>query len=1134
MEQGVPRHEKIRFRRDEIASLDALPSALVQDPALRRPDWRGHALRWAGRMLAAALLLAALVAGALYAVGVAGVGNQRLVAEAETAIRQFTGIDVDARMASHRLSVDSSRFVGIELRDVSLVTEADRAEIIEAGSIRFGIRFVPLMSGQFRLGSAAIENARISPAAMGSDGPRDWTADIVNEDGLIDPDRVADAIFRAAARAFSVLEERATNSVELTEVEIVLPPTAPLQSIRIRSATLTHEGEELALDGRVELDGQEVTLKGRLSNGPNGLVKDLAVELAAERFVVSAGAPSRLEASGRMSINLTGTQSDRDGDRLVADVLLGDAEVVGGRAGAIKGSGRLTASLATGTGKMEIERALFSSGRSRLDFNGAIGPAPRSADPSAAPVYRFELVSNRSTLAPDTSPEPALDFAARLAGTYDAAARRLKTSEIGVRTGPGEILAQAEIELPKGVAPSLDFAMTIPSMPVAHAKQIWPWLAARGAREWVLRNFYGGTLKDSSLRIVVPAGRMGNGVPFSSREMWGRFQVSGSRFDVAGRIPPVRDAEGAVYVGGTDVDIVLESGTVFMTSGRTVSASGGTFRIHDVHRRPLVGALDIAVAGEAPAVIELASYEPINATRRLGIAPEDFSGDVKGRVRADIPLQRDGPMDRLTWDVALDYENLAVAKSFEGQKVTEAKGSIRLDPTKAVIEARARLNGVPAEIAMTNPVGDSGVEQARRVVLEVDDRSRDALAPGLGTIVSGPFRVEATRRTDGGQEVQVSLDRATLSLPWVGWNKGAGVPATARFNLVGSEGTTTLQNFRLEGASFGGSGEIRLAGGGLASARLSGVRLNRGDDVSVSLDRDRGGYRISVRGASLDARPLIKQVLSEAGSGGAGGGGGSRAASVSVDAEVANVLGFGGEALGSVRLAYSGSGSSVGALNVDGVTRGGVPVAIRNGVEASTRRVRMSSSNAGSVLRFLDIYDKIDGGSIALDLSGPVNGALRGRVDARNFAVVDEERLRSLVSSRPAGDTRSLNEAVRSQIDTTKVSFDRGFAVVEKGQGYLKLDSGVLRGSEIGTTFQGTVYDGQGQMALTGTFMPAYGLNRLFGEIPILGQLLGNGRDRGLIGITYKLTGNWQKPELQVNPLSVIAPGIFRSIFEYN
>jgi hypothetical protein len=122
---------------------------------------------------------------------------------------------------------------------------------------------------------------------------------------------------------------------------------------------------------------------------------------------------------------------------------------------------------------------------------------------------------------------------------------------------------------------------------------------------------------------------------------------------------------------------------------------------------------------------------------------------------------------------------------------------------------------------------------------------------------------------------------------------------------------------------------------------------------------------------------------------------------------------------------------------------------------------------------------------------------------------------------------------VRKDIDTSRVQFERGATRIDKGNGYLKLDNGVLRGPMIGTTFQGTLYDKNDRMDMTGTFMPAYGLNRIFGEIPLVGAILGNGRDRGLIGVTYKLEGPVKSPQLQINPLSVIAPGIFRSIFEY-
>jgi hypothetical protein len=255
---------------------------------------------------------------------------------------------------------------------------------------------------------------------------------------------------------------------------------------------------------------------------------------------------------------------------------------------------------------------------------------------------------------------------------------------------------------------------------------------------------------------------------------------------------------------------------------------------------------------------------------------------------------------------------------------------------------------------------------------------------------------------------------------------------------------------------------------------------------------------------------------------------------VSLTLDVESLGGFHGERLSNVKLDYSGAGAKVNGLKVSAVSGAGGKVTVQNASSGGSRKLDMQSSDAGAILRFLNIYEHMEGGAIRLALSGKGDGPMRGRVDATNFWVVNEPKLASIVSTAPAGGDRSLNQAVRKDIDTSRVQFERGATQIDKGNGYLKLDNGVLRGPMIGTTFQGTLYDKNDRMDMTGTFMPAYGLNRIFGEIPLFGVILGNGRDRGLIGVTYKLEGPVKSPQLQINPLSVIAPGIFRSIFEYN
>ena len=70
-------------------------------------------------------------------------------------------------------------------------------------------------------------------------------------------------------------------------------------------------------------------------------------------------------------------------------------------------------------------------------------------------------------------------------------------------------------------------------------------------------------------------------------------------------------------------------------------------------------------------------------------------------------------------------------------------------------------------------------------------------------------------------------------------------------------------------------------------------------------------------------------------------------------------------------------------------------------------------------------------------------------------------------------------------------------------------------------------------MNVRGTLVPLYGLNNMFGQIPIVGLFLGGGSNEGIFGITYEVTGSTANPRPQVNPISAIAPGLLRKFFEF-
>ncbi len=120
------------------------------------------------------------------------------------------------------------------------------------------------------------------------------------------------------------------------------------------------------------------------------------------------------------------------------------------------------------------------------------------------------------------------------------------------------------------------------------------------------------------------------------------------------------------------------------------------------------------------------------------------------------------------------------------------------------------------------------------------------------------------------------------------------------------------------------------------------------------------------------------------------------------------------------------------------------------------------------------------------------------------------------------GDNAQRNNM---QFSSMKVDFD-------KSPGRVVLREGVVRGPLLGATIDGLVDYTHDELHMRGTLVPLYGPNNLLGQLPILGLFLG-GEKEGLIGITYEVVGKPGNPVLHINPVSALAPGLLRKVFEY-
>ncbi|MAS04882.1 MAG: hypothetical protein CL534_09385 [Ahrensia sp.] len=1116
--------EKVRFGSGAERLLHDMPSnGDRNEPPLRG----GRPGRWRRRILVAAIfiaLLPLLVIGLVKTGVIAPLIENRAIAALNAALPD----DLTADIGSSEVVAERFGGIAVNLDKFAVRETLSGRDILEVGRTTIGVKTMSVLRGSPQVEKIALSGVRFAvPAAGGDDGgqmPR--IASI--ETGL---SRLLDSV--------NMLFERTTINGLRVDVEIAdMTVVGAGQDILVRNAVIVARPGQRAIEADVEIEGHHSELVGVLQRSPSGaLTARLRVDgvpLAAGRMrtVFSAVTSDHLPgaASDPLLANLSVSARRLRGDnpdQMSISVEPVDYALKLDNGDFVPVSGRFNLDWKPATKVLSLRESTLRIGRSSAIVTGGIRDVAASAD-APSPLYEFEALTNDGVSNPADSPERGIKFRAKVSGTFSPTERLIDLSHIEVSSEAGNFEGAGTFDLAE-MTPTAIFAISIEDFALAGVKQFWPAPVARAARRWVMSNLAGGRVVKGDFLIAEPLRRR---IPGTDRTLEGDTELSldveGVRFDVTGNIPPVRDAKGRIEVKGGETIVTLDSGTAYLPSGRTAAASNGTLTIHRPDANDLVHVdLDVFVSGTADALGELISYRPISAQQYRDYEPDELSGLADARVTMQFVLNPREDTPPLEWNVILDLKDAAISTPFEGRMLSEMDGRIVIDRTQADIDVSGKIDGVPANIVMVQPFG--GVSQSSRdIVLNLTDDDRKRIASGLDTLVFGTTPVSVKSGEEGEpMAVEADLSRAKLSLPWIGWSKGSGIDAKTSFDLVLSDDETRINEFKLDGPSFSAEGDITVGKDGLQNARFAKVKLNKGDDVAVDVEAKGKGFLVNVTGKSFDARALIRHVREtlkakehEEG------------VPVELNASIGKVTGFGDEYLRDVKVRMQYDGSDVVEVTATAMTRSGFPISVALKGAAAKRTIRGESLDAGEILRFLDIYGQVRGGIMNLSLKAVGEDTLTGTADMTDFRIFDEPRLNALVSSKSDGGA-SLNEAIRRDIDTREVEFDRASATLTISPYRLDIKDGAIRGPLVGSTFRGTLYDKNDRMRIAGTFMPAYAANSLLPGIPILGLVLGNGRDRALIGVTYLLEGDMKKPKITVNPLSAIAPGVFRSIFEF-
>jgi hypothetical protein len=773
-------------------------------------------------------------------------------------------------------------------------------------------------------------------------------------------------------------------------------------------------------------------------------------------------------------------------------------------------------------------------GASRITLYSQIEP-PRER----GGLWSFAIVHGTVVLASleRTRAQPLVLERVNVRAKFDPARQRLDFEQAEMRGPAAGAVLTGMVDF-SGEEPVVNYGVAGSRMLMPAFKRLWPALVASPVRAWVEENVAAGSVEHLVIANQAPLSALRPRSPLHPKESLSVDIVSqGTALRPLAGLPLIRDADVVVRATARTATVTIGRGTMELPSGRKLTVSNGTFEVADTKVPEPVARTRFRVEGSAEAAAELIAMDALRDAATLPLEPAGVRGAVTAQVIVTHPLKKDLPKGAVEYTVDADLSGFAADKFVRGQKAEAAALRVTANQNFIHVKGDMRIAGTPASVDFRKLPGESDAEV--RIQATLDDAARARLGLDVGTALSGPVAVKLSGRTkiterESRLSVEADLAQARVTDLLPGWNKTVGRPARASFVLADKGQNVRLEDLAIEGSGVQVRGGLELdAQGDVVSAVFPTFALSDGDKASLRAERSSDGtLKVALRGDVLDGRGFVKTQVS-----GQKADQRPRESVTDLDLEIklGAVAGHHGEALRSLDLKLTRRAGQIRTFAMTGKLGQNAMVTGDMRARGGRQVLYVESNDAGAFFRFNDIYPRIVGGTMSVAMEPPTanHAPQEGLLNIHDFTVRGEPALDRVASTQPAPDTYDRHGGRAYAPTNSGVGFGRMRVEFTRSPGRLVMREGVVRGSSIGGTVEGHLDYARDEVRLRGTFVPAYALNNMFGQIPIVGLFLGGGSNEGLLGVTYQVVGSPQAPVLQVNPMSAVAPGFLRKIFDF-
>ena len=526
--------------------------------------------------------------------------------------------------------------------------------------------------------------------------------------------------------------------------------------------------------------------------------------------------------------------------------------------------------------------------------------------------------------------------------------------------------------------------------------------------------------------------------------------------------------------------------------------------------------------GDLESIITFMREEPLGLEKNISSIPENISANANFEVNLEPQLPQQREAAGYTYSAKVQLTDVIISNFLLKEDLSDGKITLSIAPEKTEISGIGMYNGAPVSFSQIKPLSaNPSLTYKQRLSLISSGKKLSTLHSSVPFNATGPIPLElkTIKSSQGVSKVSgiLNLQNAKLSIPRLNWTKPSGAAGRIKFNaLLENNVLKNLTNFNLVSADLSLDMDMSFLPGKnkISSATIHNFQIGLNKmHGSVKLGEN-GIYHAKFFGPHLNINQIMSDTLHS----------NELQEPYFIEANFDDVFLWDLPPIKKTALTIKNFGQYKSNMKLIGNV-GNKPLNITSWLKDEIREFRLSARDAGQVLKGFEITDSISDGLLKID--GKITGTglkevTKTNILIENFGVKDAPLFTQILN---ATSLVGLVNTLRGK----GIRFQTLRADVDFTPNKIEIKDSFASGTSLGVSTEGAIDRNSDQISIKGMIVPAYILNRIIDQIPVVGRILTGGKKEGLLAAEYLISGTRDEPEVSVNPLTAFTPGFLRA-----